>query len=180
AAAAKKTVKRQKATRAAVRRAGRPAAKKASAKDAAPPKPPSNAELIVRQGFIIDATGKAQHAVPEVVVIGNRHALRWLADVFAYLADQAAAHRSHEPHAGVHIMRLATPVNARLSDAIEFRFIPVVDANRAATFKRHGVTMKSREHGSLFERYVGVAETDFTKVARRLERDARREADRKP
>ena len=178
AASARKSASRATQRKSASAAPKKPASRKpaqTAKRTAGPPKPPAAAELIVRQGFIIDATGREQHAVPEVVVIGNREGLRYLSDVFAYLAEETKTHRSPEPHAGVHMMRLELPVNPRMSDAIEFRFIPVVDANRAATFKRHGVTMKSREHGSLFERYRGVAETEYTKVARRLERDTRRE-----
>jgi len=169
--AAKKTVAR-KNTRTTKKAAGRPAAKRKL--DSAPPKAPSKAELIVRQGFIIDATGKQQHAVPEVLILGNREGLKYLADVFGHLADQAR-NRSRATGAGepIHLPQLDHPVNGRLSDAIEFRFIPVTAANRAATFRQHGITIKSREHGSLFERYQGIAETQYTKVARRLERDRR-------
>jgi hypothetical protein len=152
--------------------ASRPPAKRKL--DSAPPKAPSKAELIVRQGFIIDATGKQQHAVPEVLILGNREGLQYLADVFGHLADQAKS-RSRATGAGepIHLPQLDHPVNGRLSDAIEFRFIPLTAANRTATFRQHGITLKSREHGSLFERYQGIAETQYTKVARRLERDRR-------
>jgi hypothetical protein len=173
----KKTAVRKKAARkrksaATKRPAGRSAVKAKAA--AAPPKPPSKAELIVRQGFIIDATGKQQHAVPEVLILGNREGLQYLADVFGHLADQAKS-RSRATGAGepIHLPQLDHPVNGRLSDAIEFRFIPLTAANRAATFRQLGITMKSREHGSLFERYQGIAETQYTKVARRLEWDRR-------
>jgi hypothetical protein len=167
--AARKTVARKK-TRTTKKTAGRPAAKRKP--DSAAPKAPSKAELIVRQGFIIDATGKQQHAVPEVLILGNREGLQYLADVFGHLADQARS-RSRATGAGepVHLPQLEHPVNGRLSDVIEFRFIPLTAANRAATFRQHGITMKSREHGSLFERYQGIAETQYTKVARRLEWD---------
>lgn len=145
-----------------------------SAADAKPPKPSVNAELIVRQGFIIDATAGKQHAVPEVLMLANHDGLQYLADVFGHLAHCAKRHaRSSEPSDGVHIDRLGDPVNVRLSDALEFRLIPLTDANRAATFRRHGITMKSREHGSLFERYTDVAADQFSKDVRRLKRDLR-------
>jgi hypothetical protein len=140
------------------------------------PKIPSKAELIVRQGFIIDATGGQQHALPEVLILGNREGLQYLADVFTHLAHQTKGRkRTSAADEGIHLQQLDHPVNGRLSDAIDFRFIPLTTANRAATFKQHGITMKSREHGSLFERYQGIAETQYTKVARRLERDRRHE-----
>lgn len=58
---------------------------------AGPPLPPKNAEIISRQGFLIDATGKGPHAVPEVVLLANVSALRYLAELFSYLADRAKA-----------------------------------------------------------------------------------------
>ena len=122
----------------------------------------------MRQGFIIDATGRHQQAIPEVMILGNRDGLRYLSNVFAHLADLAARGRSAEPAQLLHIERLEHPVNSRLSDAIEFRFAPLTDANRAASFKRHGITIKSRETGSLFGRYQDVAATQYHKLARRV------------
>jgi hypothetical protein len=152
--------------------ARRPAAR--AKLEATPPKAPSKAELIVRQGFIIDATGKQQHAVPEVLILGNREGLQYLADVFAHLADQARS-RSRATVSGkpIHLPRLDHPVNPRLSDAVAFRFIPLTAANRAATFRQHGVSMKSRERGSLFERYQDVAQTQYARVLSHLEWERR-------
>ena len=133
------------------------------------PKPSSKAELIVREGFVIDATSGGQQATSEVLILGNREGFRYLSDAFAHLAEQAGTRsKSTEPAEPVHLSRLEHPVNVRLSDALEFRFAPLTAANRAATFKRYGITMKSREHGSLFGRYREVAETEYQKVARRI------------
>jgi hypothetical protein len=173
----RKTAVKTKAARkkksAATKRPARRSAVKAKPA-AAPPKPPAKAELIVRQGFIIDATGKQQHAVPEVLLLGNREGLQYLADAFAHLAEQAKARsRTTDPGEPIHLIQLDHPVNPRLSDAVAFRFIPLTTANRAATFKQHGVTMKSREHGSLFERYQDVAQTQYGSVLRQLEWERR-------
>ena len=135
------------------------------------PKASSKAELIVREGFVIDATGRGQQATSEVLILGNRDGFRYLSDAFAHLAEQAGTRgKSTEPAEPVHLSRLEHPVNVRLSDALEFRFAPLTPANRAATFKRHNITMKSREHGSLFGRYREVAETEYQKVGRRIDR----------
>ena len=75
---------------------------------------------------------------------------------------------SVEPAELLHIERLEHAVSRRLSDAIEFRFAPLTDGNRAAPFKRHGITMKSRETGSLLGRYQDVAATQDHKLARRV------------
>ena len=138
------------------------------------PKASSKAELIVREGFVIDATGRSQQAIPEVSILGNREGFTYLSEVFAHLAERAAArHTSPQPAEPLHLSRLEHPVNVRLSDAIEFRFAPLTAANRAAMFKRHGITMKSRERGSLFGRYREVADTQYQKVARRIRDDSR-------
>ncbi len=144
------------------------AAAKPAAAPLAAPTPPERAELIVRQGFVIDATAKRHSAIPEVLILGNREGLRYMADVFAFLAEQAGRSKADEPFAAIQVGRNEHPVNTRLSDGIEFRFSFVNDANRAATFKRHGVTMKSREQGSLFGRYQDVASTQYQSIARRI------------
>jgi hypothetical protein len=163
----------RKKAKSAARTSSKPARRTAAstapaALPASAPTPPAGAELIVRQGFVIDATAKRHAVIPEVLVLGNRDGLRYLADLFAYLADQAARGKSDDPFAALQIGRNEHPVNTRLSDGIEFRFSFVNEANRAATFKRHGVTMKSREQGSLFGRYQDVASTQYQNLARRI------------
>jgi hypothetical protein len=139
----------------------------ARSRSAAPPQPAADAELIVRQGFIIDATGGSQAAIPEVLILGNEAGLRYLADVCAHLAGRADDQDpSVEPADAFHLARLSHPINARLSDAMEFSLAPLTAANRAATFKRHGITMKSREHGSLFGRYQEAAQADSRKAGK--------------
>lgn len=113
--------------------------------------PAETAELIVRQGFLIDATGGHISAVPEVVVMANAEGLEYLARVFGALA--AAARKGGDAGEGVHLPRLTHPVNSRLSDDLDFRFVPLTEENRRAMFKQHGVDMKSKQRGSLFDRY---------------------------
>lgn len=115
------------------------------------PVPAETAELIVRQGFLIDATGGHISAVPEVVVMANIEGLDYLARVFGALA--AAARKGGDAGEGVHLPRLTHPVNSRLSDDLDFRFVPLTEENRRAMFKQHGVDMKSKQRGSLFDRY---------------------------
>jgi hypothetical protein len=168
AAKRKKTTRRSTATRSTGARA-----------TDGPPKLPHGAELVVRQGFEIDATGRFPHAVPEVIVLGNRSGLQYLSEVFAFLAERAARRaRSSEPLEEVRLERLEDPINVRLSDELEFRFAPLTDANRAATFKRYGITIKSRQRGSLFERYQQITQLQFGRVAQRLRYDAKRQEHR--
>jgi hypothetical protein len=121
-------------------------------------KPGRNAEVIVRQGFLIDATGKGPVAVPEVVVLANADGFSYLAEVFADLAAKAKAGKSSAASAGFHLPRSAAPINVRLSDDIDFRFAPLTTANRRAMFKQFGIDMASKQKGSLFERYKEVLE----------------------
>lgn len=130
--------------------------------------PSEDAELIVRQGFLIDATGGAISAIPEVVLMANADGLDYLARVFAALA--AAARKGEAAGEGVHLPRLTHPVNARLSDDLEFRFVPLNDENRRAMFKQHGVDMKSKQRGSLFDRYQETL-AQFSRLQAQMRRE---------
>lgn len=83
--------------------------------------------------------------------MANAEGLEYLAGVFAALA--AAARKGGDAGEGVHLPRLTHPINTRLSDDLDFRFVPLTDENRRAMFKQHGVDMKSKQRGSLFDRY---------------------------
>lgn len=147
------------AKKAAVRKAARAkATPTAKPKASAPSKPGRNAELIVRQGFLIDATGKGPVAVPEVVILANADGFAYLASVFADLAVKARTGKSSAATDGFHLPRSAEPINIRLSDDIDFRFAPLTGANRRAMFKQFGIDMASKQKGSLFERYKEVLE----------------------
>lgn len=134
------------------------ASTKAASSAAGAGRPGRNAEVIVRQGFVIDATGKGPVAVPEVVILANAEGFAYLAGVFGALAVQAKSGRSGAATAGFHLPRSAEPINVRLSDDIDFRFAPLTGANRRAMFKQFGIDMASKQKGSLFERYKEVLE----------------------
>lgn len=119
-------------------------------------RPAASAELIVRQGFVIDATGKGPVATPEVMILGNAEGFRYLASVFAALAEQAAS-RKAAPSPPVHLPRLEHPIHARFSDDLDFRFAAFNAANRKTVLKSFGIDLKSRQEGSLFERYQAIA-----------------------
>lgn len=120
------------------------------------PLPPKSAEIISRQGFLIDATGKGPHAVPEVVLLANAPALKYLAELFSYLADRSRPGDDSIDAAIVGLPRNDHPINTRLSDDLEFRFALLTDENRRQVFKKFGIDMASRQKGSLFERYQEV------------------------
>ncbi len=133
-------------------------------KRAAATAPAPRGELVVRQSFVIDATNpRTFRAVPEVLLLGDADAFRTLAALFTQLAE--AADRGDAP--APELERPSLPINTRLSDDLALRFVPLHDAARSATFKRLGVTLRSRQEGSLFDRYQEVAQ-EFRKLQARL------------
>ncbi len=139
------------------------------------PRPTRSAELIIRQGFVIDATGKdGPRAVPEVVILGNEGGFRYMAELFAALAGAAGA-RTREPHEGLQLHRGEGPFEHRFSDDFELRFVPMNAANRNATMRKLGITQVSRQSGSLFERYQEVA-AQFSRLTTLMKREDRRDA----
>lgn len=138
-------------------------------------RPGRNAELVIRQGFVIDATGKeGPRAVPEVIILGNEGGFRYMAELFDALAKVAGA-RSKEPHEGLQLHRGEGPFDHRFSDDFELRFVPMNAVNRAATMRKLGITQVSRQSGSLFERYQEVA-AQFSRLTQLMKREDRREA----
>lgn len=149
-----------------------------------PPRPPANAEIIARQGFVIDATGAGPHAVPEVVLLANAEGLKYLSAVFTHLAEAARARGNGSTVVEVQLPRAAHPINTRLSDDLEFRFAALNEANRRAAFKQFGIDTKSKQQGSLFERYQEVA-SHFERLNAAMgrdqwRRDHRKEWERRP
>lgn len=135
-----------------------------------PPRPAADAELILRQQFTIETQGRRQYAVPEMLIVGNREGFEYLSRVFAYLAEQARVQkRVKQPLAPFVFGRSDPPINVRLSDDLAIRCVPIHDQNRKPTLRQLGITLKSRQRGSLFERYRQIAQSDYQKVAERLE-----------
>lgn len=119
---------------------------------------------------MIETQGRKQYAVPEMLIVGNREGFEYLARVFEYLAEQARVHkRVKQPLAPFVFGRSDPPINVRLSDDLALRCVPVQEQNRKTTLRQLGVTLKSRQRGSLFERYRQIARSDYQKVADRLE-----------
>ena len=136
---------------------------------AEPPKPAAGAELILRQQFTIETHGRKQYAVPEMLIVGNCEGFEYLARVFGYLAEQARVQkRVKQPLAPFVFGRSDPPINVRLSDDLAMRCVPIHEESRKATLRQLGITVKSRQRGSLFERYRQIAQTDYHKVAERI------------
>jgi hypothetical protein len=152
------------------------------ARAAAPPrapKPGKNAELIVRQGFLIDASKNGLHAVPEVVILANADGFQYLADIFSQLAEAARSRKKAAGDESIKMPRLEHPINARFSDDLDFRFAPLTAINRRAVLKQFGIDTKSKQTGSLFERYQEVL-THFSRLTNQMKRMGELTADRPP
>ncbi len=143
------------------------------------PKPGRSAELVVRQGFVIDATGKGPLAVPELVILGNAEGLRFLAELFAELAQLARSRPRSSDGMAVHLSRGEPPINTRFSDDLEFRFAVMTSANRRAVLKQFGIDTKSKQKGSLFERYQEVV-AQFGRLSALMQREGLIERGRPP
>lgn len=89
-------------------------------------------EFIVKQQFLIDATGDREYAVPEILLLGNREGLRQLGEWFLQLAgrDPDPAHGDWDPDDHQHVPTKFAPVNPALTDELEFREGILTDANR--------------------------------------------------
>lgn len=175
-----KTARATARKRATATKARKPSKSAAAGRRANPrPKPQAarRDDLIIRQGFVIDATGRdGPRAIPEVLIIGNADGYQYLAELFTALAA-AARPRHKSPIEGLQLRRGEGPFDQRFSDDFELRFVPVNAANRAATLKKLGVTQVSRQSGSLFERYQEVA-TQFGRLTALMKRETARDAKR--
>jgi hypothetical protein len=140
------------------------------------PKPARSAEIVVRQGFVINASGEVPSATPELILLANAEGLKYLSELFAHLAGLAKS-RSGSAEALLDLPREGHPINARLSDDLAIRLAALSPTNRKAMFKRFGIDMKSRQEGSLFERYQEVV-TQFSRLAGRMKAHERRAAQR--
>jgi len=140
-----------------------------ASRSAAPPRPTAGAELILRQQFTIETQGRKQYAVPEMLIVGNCEGFEYLARVFEYLAEQARVQkRVKQPLVPFVFGRSDPPINVRLSDDLAMRCVLIHEDNRKATLRQLGITLKSRQRGSLFERYRQIAQSDYHKVAERI------------
>lgn len=122
------------------------------------PKQPKNAELILKESWEVDASGKKDVPLPCIVVVANRQGYWYLARYFeamanrkAHLFNDAAA----DPDDHVHFnSRPWEGFDPRLSDLVTFRLGTLDKRNRPAVFERYGITRENAERGDMFERYT--------------------------
>ena len=113
------------------------------------------AEVIVKQTYLIDATGEKKYPVPEVLLLGNREGLRnlgqWLVD-YAERIPKADA-MDWDPDDHQHLPTKYPPFNSALSDELEFRIGILTELNRDAVLDKYGINEASRQKGDLVARY---------------------------
>ena len=121
------------------------------------PKPSSKAEIILKERYLIDGTGKKDVPIPELLVLANREGFRYLSRVFAFMAQPRGKVADWiaqlDPDDHYHMGRAEAPFNHNLSDDIEFRLGTITSANRRQVLRHYGITQKRRARGSLVKRY---------------------------
>ena len=121
------------------------------------PKPSSKAEIISKERFLIDGTGKKDVPIPELLVLANRQGFQFLSRVFAFMAQPEGKVNDWiaqlDPDDHYHMGRSEAPFSHKLSDDIEFRLGTITPANRKQVLRHYGITQKWRARGSLVKRY---------------------------
>lgn len=120
-------------------------------------------EVIVKQTFLIDATGEVEYAVPEVLILGNREGFLMLAKALRSIAESVPnpEHANCDPDDHRHFptkSKWDEPFNCELSDELEFRMGVLTEANREAVLRKYGITPASRAAGNLVDRYRSQAD----------------------
>ena len=121
------------------------------------PKPSSKAEIILKERFLIDGTGKKNVPIPELLVLANREGFQYLSRVFAFMAQPRGKVADWiaqlDPDDHYHMGRSEAPFSHKLSDDIEFRLGTITSANRRRVLRHYGITQRWRARGSLLKRY---------------------------
>lgn len=131
------------------------------AEQAAEPSRQDAPEIIVREQFMVDATGKVHVAIPELLLLANRAGYRWLADYFRDLAEREPRTHSDpigDPDDHSHYSTQYPPVNPALSDRVELRIGHLDATNRDAVLAKYKISPETASLGSLVGRYRDSAE----------------------
>jgi hypothetical protein len=112
-------------------------------------------EVIVKQQYLIDATGDMDYAVPEILLLGNREGLRELGQWLLDLAEKEPnpEHSEWDPDDHQHAPTRFAPFNPALSDELEFRVGILSEANRDRVLHKYGISESTRQSGDLAARY---------------------------
>ncbi len=130
-------------------------------------------EIIVKQQYLVNATGDVAYAVPEILLIGNREGFRqlgeWFLEVSLHEPDPKLIDCDPDDHQ--HMGTGYAPFNPALSDELEFRVGILTESNRDRVLSKHGITETARQIGELAIRYrrqAEIAERAVDDVKRRL------------
>ena len=121
------------------------------------PKPSRKAEIILKERYVINGTGKKDVPIPELLVLANQEGFQYLSRVFAFMAQPSGRVADWiaeaDPDDHYHMGRAEAPFSHNLSDDIEFRLGTITSANRKQVLRHYGITQKRRARGSLVKRY---------------------------
>lgn len=110
---------------------------------------PRDAEIVLKETLLVDATGRKDYAVPELQIIANRKGFLYLAEIFSAMADRKDLTCDNHQHLG----RLKPPFSLKLSDDLEFTLRIFDHKTRAEVFDWCGVAVGNAARGSLIKRY---------------------------
>ena len=115
-------------------------------------------EIIIRHSWFINACGKKELPVPEILILANRKGFLWLANVLRKLADKKPgpfllAHFDPEDHQHVGPRQSPGVFNQAQSDDVELRLGILTDFNRRAVFRKYGRDKTRRLKGSALAQF---------------------------
>lgn len=116
----------------------------------------NKAQIIIRQRYNINATGKKEFATPVIHILATRKGFRFLANFFQALAETKIPQQSADSDPDNHA-HLSTGQNAvfdpSLSDELEFRVGLITPSNRKRTLKKYTINRATRADKDLINRY---------------------------
>lgn len=117
------------------------------------------AQIILKESFSLDASGKKCIAVPEFVMIADRQGLKTIAhqiEGWSEATDDDADNHIH----------LEDLCNIRLSDRLGIRVVLLTQQNRREVFRRYGVGQRLRRMNSLTERYKHIVKEATKEISK--------------
>lgn len=111
-----------------------------------PPKPPSEAELIVKQSWECSSRFEMWFA-PTLCIYGSRAGFQWLADYFAWLARSFNEDVPFDNDVHFHLDHDG-PLNPKLSDMVGLKLVCMPSKHHGRILRSVGITQAARLKGS--------------------------------
>lgn len=112
-------------------------------------------ELIFKRGYRINHTGELPYPVPELLIVGNKAGLLWLAKQLQQQAE--STNTSDDPRSDPddhrHISTMMPQVNRELSDEMELRIGLIDTSSRSAVLQKYDIAPATKRTGSLIGQY---------------------------